>query len=138
MASRGESKPSGKGSTGRKGEELAAGHLVRQGCKILATNWQANPGEVDIIAQCPDAGGRSLLAFVEVRTRHGRAGLAEESISKRKAASMVSAAYAYMEAEQIDPEVTPWRIDLVAIALTGSTISHLNWVRGALDEGLLA
>ena len=124
-----------KGSTGQKGEELAANYLVRHGCKVLARNWRANPGEVDIIAACP--GPEPVLAFVEVRTRHGRTGLAEESISRRKAASMVSAAYAYMEAHALDPEVTHWRIDLVAISVSGVRVIAINWVCGALDEDML-
>jgi len=72
-----------------------------------------------------------------VRTRHGRTGLAEESISKRKASSMVSAAYAYMDAHSLDPERDAWRIDLVAISLSGSRITAINWVQGALDEGMI-
>ena len=124
-----------KGSTGQKGEELAANYLMRHGCTVLTRNWRANPGEVDIIAEC--LGPEPVLAFVEVRTRHGRIGLAEESISRRKATSMVSAAYAYMEAHGIDPEVTHWRVDLIAISMSGSNITSINWVRGALDEEML-
>lgn len=123
-----------KGSTGQRGEELAANYLVNQGCKILARNWRANPGEVDIIVECP--GPEPVLAFVEVRTRHGRSGLAEESISRRKAASMVSAAYAYMEAHGINSEEAPWRLDLLAISMSGRSVTSVNWVRGALDEEL--
>ena len=124
-----------KGSTGQKGEEAAANYLVRHGCTVLTRNWRANPGEVDIIAECP--GPEPVLAFVEVRTRHGRSGLAEESISRRKATSMVSAAYAYMEAQDLDPEVTHWRVDLIAISMSGSNITSINWVRGALDADML-
>jgi len=124
-----------KGSTGQKGEELAANYLMRHGCTVLTRNWRANPGEVDIIAECP--GPETVLAFVEVRTRHGRTGLAEESISRRKAASMMSAAYAYMEAHGIDPEVTYWRVDLIAISIAGPKITSINWVRGVLDEEML-
>ncbi len=124
-----------KGSTGQKGEELAANYLMRHGCTVLTRNWRANLGEVDIIAECP--GPEPVLAFVEVRTRHGRTGLAEESISKRKATSMMSAAYAYMEAHGIDPEVTYWRVDLIAISIAGPKITSINWVRGALDEEML-
>ena len=123
-----------KGSTGQKGEELAANYLVRNGCKVLARNWRANPGEVDIIAECSEPG--PVLAFVEVRTRHGRTGLAEESISKRKAASMLSAAYAYMEAQGLNPERISWRIDLVAISISGARVTSVNWVRGALDAAM--
>ena len=43
--------------TGRAGEDAAARYLSNKGCIILARNWQAHPGEVDIIARCPP--GRS-------------------------------------------------------------------------------
>ena len=123
--------------TGRNGEDRAAGYLASQGCAILARNWQAHPGEIDIILQCPaHEKGEPTLSFVEVRTRHGRQGLAEESISPRKAASMVAAAYAYMQAHDIDPETIPWRIDLVSIALDGNR-STINWVKNAISEDML-
>ena len=116
-------------ATGEKGEERATGYLVSQGCTILARNWQAHPGEIDIVARCPD----QTLAFVEVRTRHGRTGLAEESISTRKASSMITAAYAYMRAHGIDPEHTDWRIDLISIAVQ-DTRTTLNWIKGAIPD----
>lgn len=119
--------------TGEKGEERAANYLIRQGCTILARNWQAHPGEIDIVAYCPNDKGAQELVFVEVRTRHGRTGLAEESISPRKAASMSIAAYAYMEANKVDPEQTDWRIDLVSIAIQG-TRTTINWIKGAISE----
>ena len=123
--------------TGRKGEDRAAGYLASQGCKIVVRNWQAHPGEIDIIAECGDEGdgGEPTVAFVEVRTRHGREGLAEESISAKKAASMVSAAYSYMEAHGIDPEVRRWRIDLVSIALEGNRTT-ISWIKNAVGEGV--
>jgi putative endonuclease len=137
-------------STGRAGEELAARYLSRQGCSILARNWRAHtrrvPGEVDIIADCPASyptgpagltpSGREI-AFIEIRTRHGRPGLAEESISRRKATSMAAAAYAYMQSQDIDPEATPWRIDLIAISMSPSGLASINWIRGAIDETML-
>lgn len=139
----GSERAEGRKSTGNRGEDVAALYLRRKGCTILARNWHANPGEVDIIANCPvetlapadeTSAPASVLAFVEVRTRHGREGLAEESISLRKANSMVAAAYSYMTAQSLDPETTPWRIDLVAIAMTGRTITAINWVQGAVGE----
>jgi putative endonuclease len=133
-----EKKPLGaSGITGQRGEDRAAGYLAGQGCTILVRNWHAHPGEVDIIVECPTQdGGEPTLAFVEVRTRHGRLGLAEESISPRKAASMVAAAYAYMQVHNLDPETVPWRIDLVSIALEGNR-STINWIKNALSEDML-
>lgn len=135
-------KGEGRKSTGGRGEDVAALYLRRRGCTILARNWHANPGEIDIIASCPletqsppeeSSKPATILTFVEVRTRHGREGLAEESISPRKANSMISAAYSYMAVHDLDPEITSWRIDLVAIAMSGRTITAINWVQGAIE-----
>ncbi|MEO8288078.1 MAG: YraN family protein [Chloroflexota bacterium] len=126
--------PADRSSTGQLGEDAAAGYLSRRGCEIITRNWRANPGEVDIIAECTQrAGGEKTLAFIEVRTRHGERGTAEESISPRKAANMTSAAYAYMAAHGLDPETTPWRIDLVAIAMRGPNIVAIDWIQNALE-----
>jgi putative endonuclease len=135
------------GATALAGEEAAVRYLARCGCAILARNWRARHVEIDIVALCPfdgdagDAGDiaverQRVLTFVEVRTRHGRTGLAEESISARKAHSMAVAAYAYMAAHDLDPNTTPWRVDLVAIAMHGSRITSINWIRGAIDESM--
>jgi putative endonuclease len=128
-------------STGRRGEEIATRYLERRGCVILARNWRAGPGEVDIIAECPALGtlapNRREYAFVEVRTRHGGSGLAEESISRRKATSMASAAYTYLSSRDLDPDATSWRIDLVAISMSGDNINSINWIQGAISEDML-
>jgi len=47
---------------------------------------------------------------------------------------MVSAAYAFMAAHAIDPDSTPWRIDLVALSMRGSNIVSINWVQNAVEE----
>ena len=128
-------------STGRRGEDIAARYLERRGCTILARNWRAGPGEVDIIAECPalstSAPNRPEYAFVEVRTRHGGPGLAEGSISRRKATSMASAAYVYLSSRNLDPDTTSWRIDLVAISMSGDNINSINWIQGAISEEML-
>jgi putative endonuclease len=141
-----------RSETGRAGEEAAARYLSNRGCIILARNWQAHPGEVDIIARCSqgraafrdldsgylgDNSIQPVLAFIEVRTRHGREGLAEESISRRKATNMAAAAFAYMRANGLDPNVTHWRIDLIAIAMSGDDLMGINWVQGAIGEEMV-
>ena len=138
--------------TGRSGEEAATQYLASRGCIILARNWQAHPGEIDIIARCPlgrsafreiesgyldERSTQPVLAFIEVRTRHGRDGLAEESISRRKATSMAAAAFSYMAANGLDPNSTHWRIDLIAIAMSGDNLAGINWVQGAIAEDMV-
>jgi putative endonuclease len=49
---------------GRRGEQLAAGHLERLGYEILARNVRTRAGEIDLIAL-----GERTLVFVEVKTR---------------------------------------------------------------------
>ena len=140
-----------KGDTGRNGEDLAARYLQGRGCVILARNWRASPGEIDIVARCPSGmsqaafsgsgpltdTNRDVLAFIEVRTRHGASGLAEESVSRRKATSMASAAISYLTAHHLDPDGTPWRIDLIAIAVSPDGRSSINWIKGAISEDMV-
>jgi Holliday junction resolvase-like predicted endonuclease len=99
---------------------------------------------VDIIAECPASGDGAPdapreLAFIEIRTRHGRPGLAEESLSRRKAASMAAAAYAYMADQGLDADTTPWRIDLVAISMSGPSSggASINWIKSAVGEEMI-
>jgi len=60
------------GPVGQRGEALAARHLGRRGCRILARNYRCPAGEVDLIALDPagqaDTPGEAIV-FVEVKTR---------------------------------------------------------------------
>ncbi len=40
-------------ATALLGEEAAARHLTGAGCVVVARNWHAHPGEIDIVALCP-------------------------------------------------------------------------------------
>lgn len=95
---------------GRRGEDLAVQHLAAQGYKIITRNWRCEIGELDLVARDGDC-----LAFVEVRTRRGRAmGLPEESITPAKQARLIDLAEAYVQACDWQGD---WRIDVVAIEM---------------------
>jgi putative endonuclease len=97
---------------GRRGEELAACYLADKGYKILARNWRCEVGELDLVASDADC-----LAFVEVRTRRGRAlGSPEESITAAKQARLATLAEAYVQANDCAGD---WRIDVVAVEMDG-------------------
>jgi putative endonuclease len=49
---------------GARGERLAAEHLRRRGCVILARNVRTRDGEIDVIVR-----DRRTIVFVEVKTR---------------------------------------------------------------------
>lgn len=97
---------------GAWGESLAASHLENQGYEILERNWRCNRGEIDLVAE---AG--TLLVFVEVKTRRGRAmGTPEEGLTTRKAQKLMDLAQIYLYQNEIEDRT--WRIDLVAVELS--------------------
>lgn len=69
-----------KNELGRRGEDLAAEFLQRQGLVLLARNWRCRYGELDLVA----AEGRRLVVC-EVKTRSGTGfGHPAEAITRRK------------------------------------------------------
>ena len=95
---------------GRRGEDLAAQHLIAQGYEIVARNWRCEVGELDIVAR--DGG---CLACIEVRTRREQGlGSPEESITPAKQARLIALAEAYVQAHGWQGD---WRLDVVAIEI---------------------
>jgi putative endonuclease len=95
---------------GKKGEEIAAKHLICKGYTILERNWRFETKEVDIIAQKDDE-----LIFVEVKTR--KQDLFEspkEAVSTSKQQHLFKAAEAYLETSGYEGKV---RFDIVSITL---------------------
>jgi putative endonuclease len=93
---------------GQWGEEQAIRYLEGQGCRAVTANWRCAAGEVDVVVL--DGG---CLAFVEVRTRRGKAyGSPEESITSQKLARMAAVAEAYVYEHTWEGD---WRLDVVAV-----------------------
>jgi putative endonuclease len=102
----------GRKRLGNAGERLAAERLQRAGYLIRALNYRCQVGEIDIIAE-----ENGDIVFVEVKTRRGTAyGLPEEAITPTKQRKLIAAAQTYLDAEGC-PQA-PWRVDVVAVALT--------------------
>lgn len=51
---------------GRRGEDLAAAHFERLGCRVLARNHRTRFGELDLVLAEP---GERTIVFCEVKTR---------------------------------------------------------------------
>jgi putative endonuclease len=111
------------------GEQAAAAYLIRQGYALLARKWRGAGGELDLVMRDGEE-----LVFVEVRTRRGAAGAAEESVGPAKRGRLIALAYTYLEAAAL-PEATPWRIDVVALDVDrAGRIARLEHIRDAVEE----
>lgn len=105
--------------TGANYEELAAGYLTNQGIKILALNFRAKTGEIDIIAM-----DNTTLVFCEVKYRSNtKFGYPEEAVDYRKQAKIRKTAMYYMMSEHYS-ENMPVRFDVISIL--GTKIKHIK------------
>ena len=95
---------------GRRGEDLAARLLKRQGCRIVARGVRLRGGELDLVA----VQGRTIV-FVEVKTRRGL-GVDEslgESITDQKEQRITRAAYAFLKRHKLLDY--PCRFDVITV-----------------------
>jgi putative endonuclease len=106
---------------GKKGEEIAAEYLTRQGFKILERNWRFEKDEIDIIAT-----GEGFLAIVEVKTRSTDIfGQPEEAVTKKKEKYIVRATEEYIIQHNLMMEV---RYDIISIVVRNGKpkINHIR------------
>ena len=109
-------------------EHQAAAWLRRcRGITVIARNFRARTGEIDIIAR--DSGH---LVFIEVRARSpSRFAGAAASVDQRKQRRILRTAQLYLQQQ---PELAhlPCRFDVIAIEPRQSpTESPLIWIKGA-------
>ncbi len=106
---------------GKKGEDLAARYLTSLGFSIIARNFKARYGEIDIIAL-----DGATLAFIEVKTRIGESfGKPEEAITPWKLREVVQTAQFYKSLHPELPEAL--RVDVVAIEFKAE--GQLEYIR---------
>lgn len=106
---------------GKKGEELAADHLISTGYSILHRNYRYLRAEIDIIAQKQD-----VLAIVEVKSRSsGHWQSIAEVITEKKIKLLVRAADHYVVSKNLDVEV---RFDIITVLKEngGLNIDHIE------------
>lgn len=106
---------------GKAGEELAIGHLKKNGYDILEVNWRKASLEVDIIAQ---KGG--TLVIVEVKSRSTNYfGEPEEFVSKTKQKNLINAANSYILQKNLEAET---RFDIISVLFKGGQhkIHHIE------------
>lgn len=119
---------------GRRGEEIAAEHLVRRGFRILARNYRTRWGEIDIIA----FDGRTLT-FCEVKSRRARTsagGSAErapfESLHARKRAQVRRIARRWISERFERPYAPLIRFDAIGVTFDHrGDLARLDHLEGA-------
>ena len=105
---------------GKRGEEIAAGYLKKQGYRIRETNWRFSRYEVDLIAE-----EKGVLVIAEVKTRTSNAvAEPETSVTREKQRHLIAAANAYLRLRNLRTEV---RFDIIAIVVAGEThqLTHI-------------
>lgn len=89
--------------------------------KILAKNFHAREGEVDIVAR--DRDGETII-FVEVKARRNQKfGSAIEAVDERKLEKIAAAGERFLQKNSL--ENSAWRVDVIAI-----DGGKLKWIRG--------
>ncbi|MGH8011160.1 MAG: YraN family protein [Candidatus Binataceae bacterium] len=98
---------------GPRGERIAARHLSRRGYRIVARNFRAADGEIDLVAM-----DNGTLVFIEVKTRSGTAaGLPQEAVDLRKQARIRRAAAVFASRNRAGGR--SMRFDVIAIIGVG-------------------
>lgn len=111
---------------GSLGEELATGHLRRDGLKILDRNWHCKTGELDIIAV-----EHNVTVFCEVKTRRSlRFGTPMQAIDEAKATRLHKLAAEWRRS--MHRRVGKRRFDVVCIVIRSSNEAVIEHRRGAL------
>ena len=114
---------------GRRGEQLAAEHLIRRGFQIVERNYRTRWGELDIVAY----DGRTL-AFCEVKARRlstpGRDPL--ESVHSRKRSKVRKMAGRWLIARTERPYADNIRFDAIGVTFdTAGRLVRLEHLEGA-------
>ena len=112
----------------KTGELLALKHLKARGCEILAQNYRARRGEIDLIVQDGE-----FTVFVEVKTRRSlRFGLPQAAVTLQKQRQISKVALAYLQARNLLD--APCRFDVIAIHLSPQLeLLHLEQIESAFD-----
>lgn len=112
---------------GRLGERLAAEHLERRGCSIVARNHRTRHGEIDLIALDGDT-----MVFVEVKTRRGR-GDPWDALHEAKRVQVRRMALAYLSDGPADrPRASLLRFDAIGVVVDArGRLTRLDHLLGA-------
>jgi len=116
---------------GKRGEEIAAVYLEKNGYRVIERNYRNKLGEIDIIAQ-----NGAVLCFIEVKTRRSTSfGFPEEAIKKTKQRKIGQIVLAYLKIHNRLKE--QFRFDIVAVMYRDDeNQSRINLIKDAFPLDL--
>jgi putative endonuclease len=118
--------PDPRQQLGKQGESIAIQYLVKNGYRIIETNYRTDFGEIDIIAK-----DKGTLVFIEVKTRKSyRFGDPKYAITQKKQRKISMVALGYLKVTR--QERAKARFDVVAISPEEDHHS-IEIVRNAFD-----
>ena len=121
-----EKRDTTKKGTGRVGEDIAAGFLVKNDYRISERNYRCPIGEIDIVAR-----DKNDLVFVEVKTRRSAdLGYPEQAVGIKKQKKISKLALWYLQEKKLNGVRT--RFDVVAIMMQPSG-NDIRLIKNAFD-----
>lgn len=110
--------------TGKAGEAAVCRYVLEKGMKVLARNYRAGKGEIDLVAQDGDT-----LAFIEVKTRSGQTyGTAAEAVGYRKQQMIIQTAQYFIAQQDFYDRAV--RFDVAEVYAGGNGCS-VNYIKDA-------
>jgi len=109
-------------TSGKHGEELAVQFLIKNGYRILTTNFYSRFGEIDIIAK-----KNNSISFIEVKTRGTNLfGTPAEAITKQKLSKMIKTAQFYLTISKQQKEAHQFDAIEVFLKNEGETVNLIE------------
>lgn len=112
---------------GRWGEDAAARHLERAGCRVLDRNWRAGRLEIDLVVR-----DGPVIAFVEVKTRRPGPQHPADAVDWRKRAHLRKAATAWIATHPTSAR--EYRFDVVSVLVGADGRGSVRHDRGAFTS----
>lgn len=115
-----------KQNIGKKGEQIAANYLNKNGLQVLESNYYTRYGEIDLIAK-----ENAEIVFVEVKTRSSKKhGEPQEAVTKSKQRNLIRTAQAYLQKHKL--ENADWRIDVITVMLVAENDVKIDYIKNAV------
>ena len=110
---------------GQQYESIAADYLVKQGLKLIASNYQVYRGELDLVLL-----DQQVVVFTEVKYRkHSRFGSAAEMVNLKKQKHLAIAANTFLK---IHPAYANNACRFDVIAMSGNSDNlKIDWIKNA-------